>query len=212
MKKLVLLVLVMSLGLSLVHCGSCDYSTNDNSKEIKFSVVIDASHGGKDTGALSKSGSISEKDISLDISKRIVSELSKKDIKAYLSRKDDRFLSLEDRINFFEKSGANLVISIHTNTSNDNSKNGYTTFYQVNNDGSLRLSKCIHKELNLETILQDNGIKTTKAYLLKNSKIPTVLLELGYISNDNDFYNLVDEVNQDTFAKHIATAVEKYIR
>lgn len=91
-------------------------------------VVIDAGHGGKDPGAVSKDRRTREKDLTLDITHRLAEKIRTvyPDIKVILSRPDDEFISLNDRAEIANKAGANLFMSIHINASVKTAPSGYS--------------------------------------------------------------------------------------
>ncbi|HXW53384.1 MAG TPA: N-acetylmuramoyl-L-alanine amidase [Myxococcota bacterium] len=115
-----------------VGCSSIQYKTfpkNDPAREIKARVVIDAGHGGEDSGAVSKRGLL-EKDVTLDIARRL-GRLFKKmmpKVEVVFTRSSDRYVSLEDRVKRAnDKSGA-LLISLHVNSSENKEAQGFELF------------------------------------------------------------------------------------
>ena len=210
MKKVLLTMLLIFFINIFVQCNSSDTSTNNAPKLTPYSVVIDAAHGGRDPGAISIIDSTSEKDIVLQISKLVKTELENEGIKSLLTREHDRFLSLKDRVNLAENSNANLNITIHTNNSKDLTKNGYTTFYQDNNTSSKLLDSYIHDELNQLNLFQDNGSQIGTFYMITESSIPSVMIDLGYINNPDDFKEITDKKNQKEIAAALARAIKRY--
>jgi len=91
-------------------------------------VVIDAGHGGNDPGAIGKSG-LREKDVNLDIARRLSDLLRAEGVETVLTRSSDRFIPLGTRVNIANKSGAELFISIHSNASRSRSLNGFEVYY-----------------------------------------------------------------------------------
>lgn len=91
-------------------------------------VVIDSGHGGNDPGAIGKNG-LKEKDINLDIAKRLNSLLKAEGVQTVLTRTTDKFVPLSTRVNLANKSGADLFISIHSNAARSRSLNGFEVYY-----------------------------------------------------------------------------------
>lgn len=91
-------------------------------------VVIDAGHGGNDPGAIGRSG-LREKDINLDIAKRLNSLLREEGVQTILTRTKDNFVPLPNRVTIANKSGADLFISIHTNANRSRSLSGFEVYY-----------------------------------------------------------------------------------
>ena len=91
-------------------------------------IVIDPGHGGTAPGAIGRSGSV-EKDLTLDLSRRIASNLRNSEYEVSLTRTDDRTIDLEDRASFATDSGADLFVSIHVNSSTNRKLTGFETYY-----------------------------------------------------------------------------------
>jgi N-acetylmuramoyl-L-alanine amidase len=91
-------------------------------------IVIDAGHGGRDPGAISKTG-LKEKNVNLDIARRLSRLLADGGIKVILTRNSDTFISLAKRIDIANNSGADLFVSIHTNANSAKSLNGFEVYY-----------------------------------------------------------------------------------
>lgn len=181
-----------------------------------MTIVIDPGHGGRDPGAIY--GGYREKDQVLAISKRIKEQLSYKGIKCTLTRENDEFLSLLDRTDKAKSiKDAKLFVSIHFNASASRKGTGMET-YRVNrankviSEESKRPQEIIHKEiaaLNKKYKIKDRGMKEANFFVLRNSKIPAVLVEVLFIDHDMQFIentNYYFEV-----ATSIANAIEKYI-
>ena len=103
-------------------------------------VVIDPGHGGKDPGARGRG--LTEKDVVLNVSKLLAARLREDGIEVFLTRRDDRFLSLEQRTAFANSQGADLFISVHANASPNTALRGVEIYYLNNTDnrGTLRLA------------------------------------------------------------------------
>lgn len=165
-------------------------------------VVIDAGHGGKDPGQLSRN--TAEKDIVLNISNQL-SLLSDNKIKFILTRDDDTFTSLEDRVNFINAQNADLVISLHCNAHSDGAINGVEAYYYEENDfkdQSYQYSEIL-LENQMDLFSKNRGIKTANMYILKQINSPGIVLELGFITNENDKTILMNSENQKEIALSI---------
>ena len=100
-----------------------------NAAKIKLSkVVIDPGHGGNDPGAIGKNG-LREKDVNLDIAKRLSSLLRAEGVQTVFTRSNDRFIPLSGRVSIANKSGADLFISIHSNAARSRSLSGFEVYY-----------------------------------------------------------------------------------
>ena len=182
--------------------------TNDtvsNSRcKSKSIICIDASHGGSDSGYTSD-GHTSEKDLNLIIAKKIGDSLSSVGYNVVYTRSDDSTLSTEDRVTSINSQKANYLISIQMNSSSDSLSKGYSIFTQPN-DKMIQLAKNLSNTMNAINLSQFEGIDSDHYEnfpILYDSQIPSILLELGYLSNSDDYSKLVDE----TFQQKIADAI-----
>lgn len=144
-------------------------------------VVIDAGHGGKDSGHLN------EKDINLSIAKLLTAK-SNDEIIIKLLRQEDKFISLSDRAKFINSVKPDLFLSIHCNKSTDVTNAGVEAFYYNKGkykDASHDFSKLLVSE-QLEGTPERGRVKTANFYLLRQIDCPAALLELGFLSNPND--------------------------
>lgn len=119
-------------------------------------VVIDPGHGGKDPGAVSADGKTYEKNITLDIAKRLSSKITNgtKDVKVLMTRESDKFVSLNDRALIANNAGADLFISIHINAAENRNANGYSIHLMGQ---SLQKNKDLY-EYNLNVCRRENAV------------------------------------------------------
>ena len=174
--------------------------TVDNSRcKSKAVICIDASHGGSDAGYTSD-GHTSEKDLNL-----IGDSLASVGYNVVYTRSDDSSLSTEDRITSINSQKAKYLISIQMNSSSDSLSKGYSIFTQPN-DNMIQLAKKLAQTMNSINLSQFEGIDSDHYEnfpILYDSQIPSILLELGYLSNSEDYTKLTDE----TFQQKIANAI-----
>lgn len=123
-------------------------------------VIIDAGHGGTDPGAIGRGG-LREKDVTLDVAKRLVKLLKTAGIEVILTRTTDRFVALSDRVNIAENSHAELFISIHANANRVRSLNGFEVYYVSSrvDDSKRALSAAKEAALDFDnTCLADDSL------------------------------------------------------
>lgn len=169
----------------------------------KINVVVDASHGGHDFGVTSDA--ITEKQIVAQITKKIRS--TNNNVVIHLTRNEDTFLSLEERTDFINKIKPDLVISLHVNASLNKETSGLefyvakeTEFFIKSNEIAAKLNDKFSENANLKML----GIKNGPFYILKKSDVPAVIIELGYLTNENDKKYLIDEKEQNRMAQSIS--------
>ena len=191
--------------MATVGTGAIGYLMNT----VK-TIVIDPGHGGGDYGAINPSTGLAEKDITLDISLRLQELLIQQGWNAILTHSTDRDVTSSDssdseelwaRANIANKNDADIFLSIHCDSSTKGTVRGTTTFYYKDVDKSL--ASVIHKYLISDLGTMDRGIKSSKFYVLKNTKMPAALLEIAFISNSEDARLL----SSATFRQKVARAI-----
>jgi N-acetylmuramoyl-L-alanine amidase len=193
---------VLLLFTGIFVFSSCKDDFEDALIENSLLVVIDAGHGGKDSGELSND--LKEKDIVLNISNQLAL-LSNHKIQLIITRVDDTFSSLDDRISFINAQNADLVISLHCNAHNDKATNGVEAYYFDKNDfkeKSYAYSKIL-VEKQMKLFSNSRGVKASNMLVLKEINSPGVILELGFITNENDKSILMNSENQKEIARSI---------
>lgn len=147
-------------------------------------IVVDAGHGGFDPGAIGKNG-LEEKVSNLAIAKEIARLLEEKDHDVLLTRNRDKFLSLQQRVDFANRMQAELFISIHANSFNNPESNGVETYYNEGQDNQNRiLAEKIQDKLGRRLGLTDRNIKDSNFYVIKYTKMPSALVEVAFLSNE----------------------------
>ncbi len=181
-------------------------------KQNKFSVVIDPGHGGPDPGAIGIGG-IRETDVVLEVSKIVKKLLSEKSVKVRLTRKNEVDLDLPQRVSFANNTGADIFVSIHANASRGKRRdiNGLETFYYRGWRGRL-LAKKIQKEiLRVSPGSPDRGVKQGRFYVIKNTKMPAVLVEVGFLTGRLDSRRLEKTTHRKRLAYAIAKGILEYL-
>lgn len=171
-------------------------------------IVIDPGHGGSDCGAM-RNG-IYEKDITLDVSKRVVSLLEKKGYVVKMTRTNDKYVSLQDRVTISEEFKPDIFVSIHVNSSNSDSPTGLETHYYK--DNSLKLAKNIHASMLNNINSKDRGLFKSRFYVINHTTAPAVLVEIGFISSPVERAQLVSESRKQATAKAIAEGIYEYFK
>ena len=234
----------------LIGCGGPSVDRSDDL------VVIDAGHGGHDTGA--SCGGKKEKDLVLQITKKLYKELKSEGYQVYLTRNSDRFLKLGQRTRIADKKDAKVFISIHANAIANkayfNKVEGVETYFlQKTRDaksqriaarenasvlqGTDKLSQDViidsvlngpkiiqshklaidvqnnmMKKLNSEyKAVKNGGVRPAPFYVLVGASRPSILVEVGYITNDKERKRLFTSGYQDEIVEGIVVGVGSYI-
>lgn len=172
----------------------------------KHYVVIDAGHGGSDVGA-TRNG-VYEKNITLDVSKRVADLLRKKGYIVEMTRTTDTYVSLQDRVAISENINPDVFVSIHVNSSNSDSPTGLETHYYK--DNSLELAKYVHASLLNHVNSKDRGLFKSRFYVINHTTAPAILVEIGFISSPVERAQLVSESRKQATAKAIAEGINDY--
>lgn len=178
----------------------------------RFTIVIDAGHGGKDQGAAGRK--IQEKEITLKIAQRAGKYIRRRTrgVDVILTRERDEFISLNERANFANFCEADLFISIHANSARGYAE-GTETFVwsKRHNPWSLKLARLIQKEYNERAKRKNRGVKKANFAVLRNTNMPAVLTEVGFISNAQEEKYMKSRRGRRKLAYCIYQAVKQYL-
>jgi N-acetylmuramoyl-L-alanine amidase len=175
-------------------------------------IVIDAGHGGKDPGSISVN-KYKEKDFTLATALMIEKLLSNEpNIKVVLTRNNDTYPTLQDRAKLANTLKADLFLSIHANSIPATSKSnpsGVETYYT--REDSLKFAKVVHKFLVPATGLTDRSVRQNNYYVTRETTMPAILLECGYLSNVKDEALLFSEDFQQRIAEAVVAGIKEYL-
>lgn len=181
------------------------FITPTSSKSDKFTVVIDAGHGGIDGGATGVLTGVRESDVNLLIANNLQKLFLDKGFVVIMTRTEDVGLygttepgfkkrDLTKRVEIINGSNADVAISIHLNVYSSSSRRGAQTFFSNDNVESENLAKQIQSRINGMSMMPrlSDALKGDY-YLLNESKIPTAIVECGFLSNKDDEKLLLSE-------------------
>lgn len=175
-------------------------------------IVVDAGHGGRDPGT-SRAG-VTEKAIVLKVSQKVEQKLKAAGATVYMTRVGDTYPTLQNRVDYAAQKYAENFVSIHVNAAGSSSARGAEVFFDtsVNMNGteSRELAKTIQSRLVKDVGMYDRGAKDTAFYVLRNQHIPAVLVELGFITNPNDFSKLTSDAYLERYATAIYNGIVDY--
>mgnify|MGYP001212961462 CR=1 FL=1 len=190
-----------------------DISSLPNIPYGKYKVVIDPGHGGSDPGAVGING-LKETDIVLEVSKNVSEFLTQKGVKTILTRKDERTLDLQPRVNKANNSKADVFVSIHANATRGKQEhvNGLETYYYSGSKG-YSLAKNIHKQILITSSQSpDRGIKRSRFYVIRKSSMPAVLVEIGFVTGMYDAALLRQKAYREKMSFAIAKGILNYLK
>ena len=161
-------------------------------------VVLDAGHGGNDPGTLGydKDGKTiiaKEKDMNLTLTLMVNEMLISQNVKTVLTRSEDVYVGLRDRADIANDCNAELFVSIHNNSIPDPEYKGSMVLYSLDSIEGKILAKNILKEMTSSAGTEDKGTRDgTNMSVIKNTKMPAVIVECGCLTNDEELENLMD--------------------
>ncbi|MEI2280258.1 N-acetylmuramoyl-L-alanine amidase family protein [Paenibacillus polysaccharolyticus] len=199
-------VLLVDLSAANGTSGSQPALPENNGKTV---IVIDPGHGGRQSGAVSLSGAY-EKDFNLAVGLKVKALLEQHaNIQTVITRQDDTELSLQQRVDIAKLNQANLFVSIHGNKFTTPVPNGIETLYTRKESKSL--AEILHKHVLPVTGLKDRGVKVASLHVTRETSMPAVLLELGFLSNPTDEALMLTESYQDQCAQAIVDGILDYL-
>jgi N-acetylmuramoyl-L-alanine amidase len=194
--------------------GSCAHAPKPGAGARRFSaVVIDAGHGGKDSGGMSgrrASISLREKDMTLDTARRVRELLRRGGLRTTMVREDDHFVELDDRVAFANRQGpGSILVSIHYDAVGGSAPNGAKTFFwRADSHG---LATRIQAHLVAKTGEANIGVLRRRLRLTRNPDIPCVLCECAYLTNPAEASKVANEKYRQRIAEGIAEGIlEQY--
>lgn len=188
-------------------------------------VMLDPGHGGHDPGAVGHS--LREKEIALDIALRVGHELAERGFDVRMTRTEDVFLSLRERVRLAVESDADLFVSIHVNAHADKRAHGSLVLYydrrypqpaypasremeQLSEENEA-LARAVLDGLLAEAGTADRGIVPSAAYVIRNGRVPSILVETAFVSNATDAALLASESWRARAARGIAAGIAAYV-
>ncbi len=188
---------------------------------VKKKIVVDAGHGGVDGGAVSYSGQTNERNITLAVSLKLGDVLKSKGYDVIYTRTDNTSVawdsssqtaSLRYRANFANENNADLFVSVHCNSATPSAYGTETYYSTTKSSKDKTLATDIHTELIKSIGLRDRGVKTANHYVTVNTKMPASLVELAFISNQQEEAKLRDPQFQQKAANGIANGIINFLR
>ncbi len=192
----------------------------------KPTVIIDAGHGGKDGGTVGIDKITVEKDLNLDIAKKMQSELTARGYRVIMTRSEDIMLSdptvtsskkagdLSARLKIMQSVDNAVFISIHMNAFSDSRYSGLQVYYSANDARSSALALKIQSDV-AKALQPENNRKIKNAgeniYLMKKAVCPAVLIECGFLSNSEECARLASEEYRKSLALVLCESIEEYI-
>lgn len=223
------LIFLLAVAIYSLNIGKDDRFAVTLGPTGQKTVIIDAGHGGEDPGAVSDYSGLREKDVNLEIAKKVKELLENDNYRVILTRSEDKLNYQTDSKSIYQKrkedltnrkrimdnSGADIVVSIHLNKFDQTQYWGAQTFYPPNSPESQKLALCLQKSLR-EMVQPDNSrepqVNNKGIVILKDLKTPTVIVECGFLSNPDEEKKLASKEYQSVLAAAIKNGIDKYFQ
>ena len=204
MSRLVTRILALAFVVLLAACSTVGTPGVKNTSKTFSTVVVDAGHGGKDSGAYRRYGP-PEKMVALDVAQRLKQKLRESQIKTVMTRDSDVFIPLNDRVAMENKQKNAVFVSIHFNDSRKRKTRGFETYYH--SGASFDMANRIQQKLMTIPNSANGGVHTANFRVLRLANCPAVLVECGYLSNRSEGNQARDWEYRELLADRIAEAI-----
>lgn len=219
-------LILLGLGLVLLYLGyqpAAEFVWKQNIQALSWAIadkliVIDPGHGGTDPGAVGRSGTL-EKEIVLEVAKRLEAQLSLGGAVVLLTRETDTDLcpgsfnkreDLTNRVNIANKAKADIYIGIHANKFPQSRYRGAQTFGMTGSPASKLLAETVQSELIRVLGNTNRAAKHEDFFTNRLTKMPSVIVEIGFLSNPEEEYLLSQPNYQSKMAYAIYAGIVKY--
>lgn len=217
MRKILLLCLLVPAFVFSANKKKTNYHLKDP-KIVNPIIMIDAGHGGNDKGACVNKPYCKEKRLALQTAVLVEKHLKQLGYRVVMTRKTDCFLSLDKRVSMANSLSCDLFVSIHYNSCPSESPSGFEIHFtdDPNNvkktKASQKLANAILSRLAFRTKAKNRGLKKGKLYVTKNTDMPSVLVEGGFLTNLNERKKILQYAYRDKIAMGIAEGINKFLR
>jgi N-acetylmuramoyl-L-alanine amidase len=205
MQRSISSIAVLALG-AVFFLGGCATVATNTSHTFE-TVVVDAGHGGKDSGAYRRNCP-PEKAVALDVALRVDRKLRESQLKTVLTRANDTFVPLDNRVALGNEQKNSIFVSIHFNDSRRRGVEGVETYYH--SPYAFALAAAIERNLSTLPGTVNRGVHTADFRVLRNAYYPSVLVECGYLSNRSEARDAADATYREQLADKIAEAIVDY--
>lgn len=208
------------LNINLKNNVNATYTMDESLSQINIAldkgayspprIVIDAGHGGNDPGAIIKSAGVNEKTLNLQVALILRDKLTMAGYEVIMNRDSDYFVPLKDRYVNANESDADLFVSIHHNSTTNTSTSGIETLHNNSNDNK-EIAVYVQNQIISSTGAVNRGTKVrTDLAVLNGTRMPAVLIELGFMTNSGELSKLTDSSYQNIMADAILSGINQY--
>lgn len=179
-------------------------------KLSRAAIMLDAGHGGSDTGAIGVTN-CNESDIVLGTAQQLQRKLENMGYDVVQARDDDSFVSLGARADYANEVLPMIFVSIHANSIENPEFTGIMTFHYEGSSEGKKLASAIQRYLLSSTGAVDRGVRTANYFVLRETVVPAVLVEIGFLTNSIEEYKLRDPLYQQRIVDGMAQGIDEYM-
>lgn len=216
------MVLLFLIGAIVASKGLSEYVASADIEKKEKTVVIDAGHGSEDPGKIGIN-QVLEKDLNLQIAKKVQKNLLDEGIHVVMTREDDtgfynqsetnkKIADMKKRVAFINETKPDIAVSIHQNSYSEESVKGAQVFYYTHSKEGERAANVMQESLK---VLDANNKRLAKEnhtyYLLKKTEVPTIIVECGFLSNMEEAERLKNDTYQNEVAEAICAGIIKWL-
>ncbi|MCL4419988.1 N-acetylmuramoyl-L-alanine amidase [Patescibacteria group bacterium] len=224
-KKTAIILVLGVMGILVISVFWQGSSAVVSSFGDRYVVMLDPGHGGYDPGAITSKG-VYEKEINLQIAHKVKDMLRPIGIEVFLTREEDRDyvpdgvkgkttkkqIDLNYRIEMASKEKADIFVSLHVNATKAGANSGAETFYHYKSESGKKLAELIQQELIKISGMNRRIAKPGDFYVINNSSMPAVIVEVGYLSSLKEQKKLQQTWYQEQLARAIAKGIANYFK
>ena len=196
--------LKFSLLLATILIVFSSFTSLNNDSE-KITIVLDAGHGGHDIGSIHNG--LSEKDFALEIVKLVKAKNKNANVEIILTRDEDKMVPLTERSAFINQVNPKFFISVHLNRATNNTLNGNEVYHSKDNQDAKVIAEKFYNSI--ENPLNKRGVKVGNFHILRETKVPGFLYEVGFVSNENDYNYITSEKGKDKIVTEILNFINQ---
>ena len=215
------MVLFLLLGAIVASWKLSELTANVASEDVskkkdEIVIVVDPGHGGEDPGKVGIYD-VLEKDLNLQIAEKVVALLEEAEIKVVVTREDDnvptrKMEDLEQRVDLINTTNPTLCVCVHQNSYPDASIHGAQVFYYTPSEEAKNAATMVQESLLKLDPTNTRQIKANDTYyMLKNVKVPIIIVECGFLTNPEEAQKLTQEEYQEELAFSICEGIVKWL-
>ncbi|HLB52483.1 MAG TPA: N-acetylmuramoyl-L-alanine amidase [Chlamydiales bacterium] len=180
-------------------------------------IVLDPGHGGHDRGARGEKPFCEEKRVSLQTARLVKKYLDQLGYRVVMTRETDAFVPLQRRVEIARQAGSQAFVSLHFNSAKNPTAQGIEIFFhdgdeKARSSASKRLAETVLSRLIRRTSAQSRGVKRGNFFVIRETKMPAILIEGGFISNPTERAQLRSLEYQEKLARGIVDGIDTYFR